>query len=559
MRTAWLSTLHELSPIDFDEAPDAEEDLGRWATAHGIAQDTQLRALAMVLHTDFADDLTGRKSLEKYLTLFDISFSRRYGVLALESADQEIEVAVGKWAGWPVIDNVSRLLSRPVVPLFTTEQAVELAINRAYEQRTGRAQEVVDSFDNQELLRQIEQMSGREDLLQAAGRAPVIRLVNSILSDAVKAGASDIHVQPYEERLVVRQRIDGVLFDYIDLPKGVQEEVLSRIKVLGQMDIAEKRLPQDGRTTVQLGERVVDLRIASLPTSHNERIVVRLLDKSAQLYSLGDVGMRAETLDRFREVIRFDHGLILVTGPTGSGKSTTLYAALQEINTTDQNVLTLEDPIEYQLNGISQTQINEKKGMTFASGLRSVLRQDPDIIMVGEIRDQETAVMAIQASLTGHLVFSTLHTNDAASAVTRLLDLGIEPYLVASSLIASLAQRLVRTVCGECKAIDTAAVAPTQFLAKNPDLGDQPLYTGVGCSNCRHTGFRGRIGLFELLVLDDRCRELVQSRGNAAKIRASAMSAGMSLLRDDGLTKAFEGRTTVAEVMRVAGQIADGS
>mgnify|MGYP000412539761 FL=1 len=287
-------------------------------------------------------------------------------------------------------------------------------------------------MDQETLLRDVSALASREDLLDTEGRAPIIRLVNHLLFDAVKAGASDVHIQPYEDRVVVRQRIDGVLFDSFEIPKAVQEEVLTRVKVLGRMNIAEKRLPQDGRATVQLGDRNVDLRIASLPTSHNERIVIRLLDKSARLYTLGELGMPPHYLQAFRQLIQRDHGMILVTGPTGSGKSTTLYGALQEIDSVDLNVLTLEDPIEYQLDGISQTQINEKKGMTFASGMRSVLRQDPDIIMVGEVRDGETAVMAIQASLTGHLVFSTLHTNDAASAVTRLLDLGIEPYLVSS-------------------------------------------------------------------------------------------------------------------------------
>jgi general secretion pathway protein E len=324
------------------------------------------------------------------------------------------------------------------------------------------------------------------------------------------------------------------------------------------MNIAEKRLPQDGRATVQLGDRTVDLRIASLPTSHNERIVIRLLDKSARLYTLGELGMPPHYLERFRKLITRDHGMILVTGPTGSGKSTTLYGALQEINTHDLNVLTLEDPIEYQLEGISQTQINEKKGMTFASGMRSVLRQDPDIIMVGEIRDQDTAIMAIQASLTGHLMFSTLHTNDAASAVTRLLDLGIEPYLVSSSLVASLAQRLVRQLCDQCKQPDsqrhTELPRPPEALLVDQGIEWSDLsgiYRAVGCPACRGTGFRGRIGLFELLVIDDRCRSLIQSRGNASQLRDAGMDAGMHLLATDGLLKIHQGVTTLDEVMRV--------
>jgi general secretion pathway protein E len=373
-----------------------------------------------------------------------------------------------------------------------------------------------------------------------------------MLFEAVKGGASDVHIQPYENRLVVRFRIDGVLFDAFDVPKPTQEEVVSRIKVIGKMNIAEKRLPQDGRATVQVGDRRIDLRIASLPGSHGERVVLRLLDKSARLYTLPEVGMDDRALIDFREIIRMEHGLILVTGPTGSGKSTTLYAALQEINSRDRNVVTLEDPIEYQIDGISQTQINTKKGLTFAAGLRSVLRQDPDIIMVGEIRDEETAVMAIQSALTGHLVFSTLHTNDAASAVTRLLDLGIEPYLISSSLLAVLAQRLVRKVCGDCLENRQPTKEELGFLNEGGNLTKvQTLAHGRGCSNCRDTGYRGRIGLFELLAINDEVRSKMQGRANASEIRDTALSHGMKLLRDDGIAKLIRGATTVDEVGRV--------
>lgn len=552
-RSRWRTLIEQSLPELADPATDASEMVARdWATQAKVPEGNQLEALAKALQIPFARSLDDRTASEAYLQHFEISYSRRHGVLGLQSEDGDLAVAVGKWAGWSALDNISRLLQCSVTPVPASESAVESAINAAYEQRSGRTQEVIDSFDKDALLRQIEGLESREDLLESADRAPIIQLVNSILSDAVKAGASDVHVQPYEDRVVVRQRIDGVLFDYVVLPKGVQEEVLSRIKVLGRMDIAEKRLPQDGRTTVQLGDRTVDLRIASLPTSHNERIVVRLLDKSAKLYSLGEVGMRDDTFQRFRQLIRRDHGLLLVTGPTGSGKSTTLYAALQEINTKDLNVLTLEDPIEYQLDGISQTQINEKKGMTFAAGLRNVLRQDPDIIMVGEIRDHETAVMAIQASLTGHLVFSTLHTNDAASAVTRLLDLGIEPYLVASSLIASLAQRLVRCICEHCKVVDNRPDIGISIERDYPSFAGQRLYRGEGCDACRGTGYRGRIGLFELLSVNSVCREIVQARGNAEQIREAAVGDGMSLLRDDGVVKAFQGQTTIEEVLRAA-------
>ncbi len=319
------------------------------------------------------------------------------------------------------------------------------------------------------------------------------------------------------------------------------------------MNIAEKRLPQDGRATVQVGDRVIDLRVSTVPASHGERVVIRLLDKSVRLYTLGELGMDAGTLNRFADVIGVEHGLILVTGPTGSGKTTTLYAALGRINSTERNIITLEDPIEYQLDGISQIQISEKKGMTFATGLRSVLRQDPDIIMVGEIRDRETAVMAIQSALTGHLVFSTLHTNDAASAVTRLLDLGIEPYLVGSSLVGVLAQRLVRRVCPACARLDAPDAGRLQTLHYEPTPEERARFRkGAGCEACRGTGYHGRAGCFELLTVDDEVRRLIQARSTASEIDAAARRAGMHSLCEDGLLKVASGQTTLEEVMRVS-------
>lgn len=489
--------------------------------------------------------------LPAFVQRIGIAYARQHRIFGI-TVNQGIHLAVCDANGLAQIDILSRLLKQMTLPILATEPAIMAAINAAYSDRSSQAQEVLRSIDTQGLEESAANWVSREDLLETDGRAPIIQLVNQLLFDAVKGGASDIHIQPYEDRLMVRQRIDGVLLDSFEIPKRFQEEVLTRIKVLGEMNIAEKRLPQDGRATVQLGDRVVDLRIASLPTSHNERIVIRFLDKSARLYTLNDLGMPASTLLTWQKLIHRDHGMILVTGPTGSGKSTTLYGALQEINSKEANILTLEDPIEYQLDGISQTQINEKKGMTFASGMRSVLRQDPDIIMVGEIRDRDTANMAIQASLTGHLVFSTLHTNDASSAVTRLLDLGVEPYLVASSLIAALAQRLVRRLCPDCKKpVTSTSVESTpkevDFLLETV----QNIFEPVGCSNCRGTGFRGRIGIFELLVVDDPCRELIQGRRSASEIREAAICSGLSLLRNDGAKKIQSGLTTRDEVLRV--------
>ena len=436
------------------------------ARAAGADEAAVLRGVADGLNIPFAEDLSGRTASPEFVAAVPIAFARQHAAMGfaadpenppespaapprVPSAPDALIVAVGDAGNLGVLEVVARFLGRRVTPVLAPPAAVTAAINAAYQQRTGQAQALIDTLgpsgggsgeaggapaggaaadsgeDRDALLDEVRRLATREDLLDNAARAPVIRLVNLLLFEAVQAGASDVHVQPSEDRLAVRTRIDGVLYDSFSLPKGVQEEVVSRVKVIGRMNIAEKRLAQDGRATVAVGDRAVDLRIASLPTSFGERVVIRLLDKSARLYELPELGMDGRTLDRFAKLVTAEHGLVLVTGPTGSGKTTTLYSALRRIDSREKNVLTLEDPIEYQLDGISQTQVSDRKGMTFAGGLRSVLRQDPDVIMVGEIRDRETATMAIQSALTGHLVFSTLHTNDAASAVTRLMDLGI--------------------------------------------------------------------------------------------------------------------------------------
>ncbi|MFN3166634.1 MAG: type II secretion system ATPase GspE [Phycisphaeraceae bacterium] len=482
-----------------------------------------------------------------------IGFARAKRVLGLATDGGPMRVAMADPHDRQTRDVLRRWLGRPIAVSAASEQALTAAINQAYGQQTGAAAEFVEKLDRGTVIEQVKDLDGREDLLNVSDRAPVIKLVNLVLFEAVQQQASDIHIQPYEDRLVVRMRIDGVLFDTFDLPAGVQDEVVSRVKVMGRMNIAEKRLPQDGRSTVQVGDRVIDLRLSTVPASHGERVVIRLLDKSARLYTLDDLGMDRDTLRRFTQVIGVEHGLALVTGPTGSGKSTTLYAALNQINAKTRNIITLEDPIEYQLDGISQIQISDKKGMTFASGLRSVLRQDPDIVMIGEIRDRETAVMAIQAALTGHMVFSTLHTNDAASAVTRLLDLGIEPYLVSSSLVGVLAQRLVRRVCQACGQPYQPNAAELDALRVSPTSEERAGYRkGAGCEACRGTGYHGRVGCFELLTVDDPVRSLVHERATASSIDAAAKRAGMHALSDDGLAKVARGQTTLEEVMRVS-------
>ena len=493
------------------------------------------RLLAERLGIPVLDRLDERHASAEFIEKVPISYARQQVLIGLSDDAGRIRLAVANLLDPEPLQIVARIMGRAVAPVLAPAAEILAAINAAYQQRTGQASVLLDKLDRKHVLAAVEQLQTREDLLDVGGRAPVIKLVNLILFEAVQARASDVHVQPYEQRLVVRMRIDGVLYDSFDVPKPLQEEVVSRIKVMAHMNIAEKRLPQDGRATVQAGDRGIDLRIATLPTTFGERVVIRLLDKGERLYTASELGMEPQTFEHFRRLITSEHGIVLVTGPTGSGKTTTLYAALREIDSRRHNILTLEDPVEYRLPGISQTQISEKKGMTFASGLRSVLRQDPDIIMVGEIRDRETAVMAIQSALTGHLVFSTLHTNDAASAITRLLDLGIEPYLLASSVIGVLAQRLVRRLCPGC--------APT--------AGDGACRRGVGCDACRGTGYRGRVGVFELLAIDEPVRQLIQARANAIDIKAAGAASGMRTLRDDGLTKVARGTTSMEEVLRV--------
>ena len=528
-------------------------DCLRAGAQSNVPETVMLKTVGDALGIPFHPSISEFPTSSEFVAAVPIAFARKFkmlGLVSAEPAEPRLLVAMSDPAAWPQLQVVARSLGRAVTPILAPAAVVAAAINDAYQKWTGQAQELIDTLNPDQLLDELRRLAGTDDLLDNAARAPVIKLVNLILFEAVKGNASDIHVQPYEDRLMVRMRIDGVLYDSHQLPRAVQDEVVGRVKVMGRMNIAEKRLSQDGRATVQVGDRAIDLRIATLPTSFGERVVIRLLDKSARLYDLAELGMDGRTLRAFERLIAVEHGLILVTGPTGSGKSTTLYSALMRIDSRERNILTLEDPIEYQLQGVSQTQVNDKKGMTFAKGLRSVLRQDPDVIMVGEIRDLETATMAIQSSLTGHLVFSTLHTNDAASAVTRLLDLGIEPYLVASCLVGVLAQRLVRRVCPACGKPCEPNEPELRWLGVGRARAAK-MRAATGCPECRNTGYRGRLGTFELLALDDDLRRLVQGRAAASEIRRTAIGTGTRTLRDDGIEKILAGVTTISEVERV--------
>ena len=518
-----------------------------------LPEDVLARASGKTLGVPFVESIGHRAVSHEFLSRVPISYARRHGVLGLIGQDGAVDLALASLAQWPLLSVLAKCLGRETRPLLAPRSEILRTINGAYQQQTGQAQKVIEEMGG-DVFGELERVAAGEDLLDVASRAPVIRLVNLALFEAVKRRASDVHVQSFEDRLVIRFRIDGVLHDVYTPPRALHEEILSRIKVMGQMNIAERRLAQDGRCTVEVGDRVVDLRISTIPTAFGERAVIRLLDKSARLYELAELGMPPDVLAPIRRLIRMDHGIILVTGPTGSGKTTTLYAALRELNHRELNILTLEDPIEYRLEGISQTQVSDRKGMTFASGLRHVLRQDPDIIMVGEIRDAETADMAIQSALTGHLVFSTLHTNDAAGAVARLLDLGVEPYLVASSLLAVMAQRLVRRICPHCRRALTPTAEQCSQWGMSPDDASVELYEGAGCSRCLETGYTERVGVFELLTVNDRIRELIHERSPSSAIKRAAMDGGMTSLRAAALARARRGETTMDEVTRVTGR-----
>ena len=478
------------------------------------------------------------------------TYARRFRAILLAEQPDGLLVGMSDPLDLLAIDELQRILKRSVHPAFVKEQDLLAAMDRSYrrsEQIASIAVELDSELETTDF--DLENLATTTDTAEA----PVVRLLQSIFEDAVQVRASDIHIEPDEQVLRVRLRIDGELQEQVMKERRIAPALVSRLKIMSGLDISEKRLPQDGRFNVRILGKSIDVRLSTLPVPYGECVVMRLLDQSAGMLSMDKLGMPESIRNRFENLIQRPYGMVLVTGPTGSGKTTTLYGTLDEINDNRRNIITLEDPIEYQLPGVSQTQINEKKGLTFASGLRNVLRQDPDIIMVGEIRDHETAVMAIQSALTGHLVFSTLHTNDASSAVTRLLDLGIEPYLVGSSVAGVMAQRLVRKVCSKC--VSKIAATPAQIQSVQLTRGDVPedleLCQIAGCEHCRQTGYRGRVGLFELLQVNEAIRQDITQRATAARIKQTGIRHGMQTLRDDGVQKIINGLTTLEEVDRV--------
>uniref|UniRef100_UPI004055BE47 type II secretion system ATPase GspE n=1 Tax=Candidatus Electronema sp. TaxID=2698783 RepID=UPI004055BE47 len=491
-----------------------------------------------------------------FIDKIPIAYLRKFKMMPVATREDSF-IAVSDPFHFQQIDDMQRLLGlEGMKTCLAPTDEILLAVNMAYERDSkGAADQVlqdIDDDDPEAILSAIEETA---DLLDDTSDAPVIKLVNLILSQAARDGASDIHIEPYKDKVKIRKRVDGILYDMLTPPRHVQAKLVSRIKIMAKMDIAERRLPQDGRIEIRVADKNIDLRVSSLPTAFGERIVMRLLDKSNVLLSLEQLGMSPRDLETLMKLIKAPHGIILVTGPTGSGKTTSLYSALTVLNQPDVNIITVEDPIEYQINGISQMQVNSKIDLTFANGLRTIVRQDPDIILVGEIRDLETAEMAIQAALTGHLVFSTLHTNDAASAVTRLIDMGVEPFLVSSSVNAVMAQRLVRRICPACKEAYTPAPEYIDSLSLPPEFKGATLHRGRGCDACLNTGYQGRQGIYELMVFSEQIKSLILTTSDAGQIKRAAIAATdcpMTTLRQDGLRQVLAGQTTLEEVFRVA-------
>ena len=454
--------------------------------------------------------------------------------LLLEDDGAQLVLWAGADVSLPALSEVQRLY---VVNHLEHEDAITLRerIARAYAGAESSAAAVVGEVESAvDLGRMMQELPAVEDLLEAANDAPIIRMLNALLTQAAKDGASDIHIEPYERSSSVRFRVDGSLREVVQPNKALHAALISRLKIMAELDIAEKRLPQDGRISLRIGGRAIDVRVSTLPSSHGERAVLRLLDKSESKFTLEGLGMSGDVLTQFDRLVQQPHGIVLVTGPTGSGKTTTLYASLERVDASTTNVLTVEDPVEYELPGIGQTQVNPKIDLTFAKALRAILRQDPDVIMIGEIRDFETAQIAIQASLTGHLVLATVHTNDAPSTVTRLIDMGVEPFLLSSSLLGVLGQRLVRKLCPQCK-----------------QPGEDGFFHPVGCPACSQTGYKGRTGVYELMLADDKIKALIHSRAAESALLAAAQTGGLRSMRDDGERLIRQGITSPEEVLRV--------
>ena len=519
-----------------------------------ITMEELYEVLQYVYETEYVD-LSNYVIDPEVISLISEKIALRLKLIPISKNNGELIIAMANPLDVYAIDFVrDHTKVKKIKSLMAPEEDILNAITNYYE--LGEYDDIIERLGTEVLFKEVEEEEDSKKLEAISREAPIIQLVNMLIVQGVKDRASDIHVEPNEKGLLIRFRIDGMLHDIRTLPNTIKSAVISRIKILAKMDIAERRLPQDGRFQVKFGTREVDLRVSTIPTVLGEKVVLRLLDKSKGLIKLEQLGFIPEQLEEFKEIIYKPYGIILLTGPTGSGKTTTLYAALNEVNSMDKNIITVEDPVEYKLNRINQIQIKPKIDLTFANTLRSILRQDPDIIMVGEIRDAETAQIAVQAALTGHLVLSTLHTNDAASAVTRLIDMDVETFLISSSVIAVIAQRLVRVICEKCKeeyVPGKDVLSGLNIKANSNGNGKVKLYRGTGCSFCKNTGYYGRTSIYELIVLDEDIRELIISKASSNIIKDAAIKKGMKTLKDSGLEKALQGITTIEEVLRVAG------
>lgn len=543
-----LVTKNVITSVQLDEALAEQVKTGKFLgeilVQKGYADEERV-SLALSEQLGFAYvDLSRYKSEPAVSKLLSKEMALKYSAVPIFKSAAAITVALANPLDLKAIDEIKRAVKEPVRLVFARPSQIREQIEREYHKESFSALKSGQDKDADAV-----NLSGM-DSVQIASLAPVINIVDNLIAKAVELGASDIHLEPEKEDFYCRFRMDGVLRDMPKLTKKYEAAIISRIKIMSNMDISEKRLPQDGRIQIVAAKRNVDLRISTFPTMYGENMVIRILDKTRSLVRLEDLGMPDEALKTFQEIIHKPHGIILVTGPTGSGKSTTLYASMMQINSAEQNIVTMEDPIEYEIERVRQSQVNVKAGLTFAVGLRSLVRQDPDIIMIGEIRDQETAEIAIHAALTGHLVFSTLHTNDAPSAATRLIDMETEPFLVSSALICVVAQRLLRVLCPRCK----EAYSPTQELLdklKIKNSAPVTFYREKGCQECRNTGYSGRIGIFEMLVPDDGIKGLIGKKASATEIRDAAIRKGMKTMYEDGINKLLSGMTSVSDVLRV--------
>ncbi|HHW42822.1 MAG TPA: type II/IV secretion system protein [Desulfotomaculum sp.] len=523
----------------------SSERLGRVLVRMGFATERDITS-ALEDQLGIARVSGGLVADPQLLSLVPEQLARRYKVIPLAREGRRLRVAMADPTNLMALDDLRLVTGLEIDPLLAGEREIEAALQRYY-----GLPELEKAFQEFQVIEE-EALQLEEPAEMAAEEAPVVRLVNNIIVQAIEEQASDIHIEPGPENVRVRYRVDGMLREAMQLPRRSRASLAARLKILAQLNIAEKRLPQDGRIQIRYRQREIDLRVSTMPTVFGEKIVIRLLDRSRKITGIQDLGFTGENLERFQQLLRGTHGIVLVTGPTGSGKTTTLYAALEQLNVPEKNLITIEDPVEYILPGITQCQVATKSHFTFATALRSMLRQDPDVIMVGEIRDGETAEIAVRAATTGHLVLSTLHTNDAAGAVIRLIDMGVEPFLVASSLLGVVAQRLVRLVCRQCRQAYEPAPDDMErlFLGVPPDR-PLTLYRGRGCGYCGQTGYRGRVAIAEVLVMNSALRQMIAARATADELLKAAVAGGMTTLREDGVDKVLSGLTTVREVMRV--------